>query len=343
MRWEEWPRGAEVRQSWVQVQASGRVPAALLWVGPEGVGKTPLAWTLIQALLCSKGERIDPCQHCSSCLAVQKLTHPSLLLFPPTGGNKPLEEAVQKFREALIENPFLSLAEWEERLLGGKGALSIGVEGVRRLADHLLLSRPEGGWQVVWFWHAELLTRQAANALLKGVEEPPPNTLFLFTTNRIEALPPTLRSRCYIWRFPRLSEEELKRLAGQELSIAHLAMAAGSYARLRRVLDAGQSTYIQALREWLRAIFQATPGEDVASAIETLVQAPRLSDLLIMGAQLVRTHPHLSLAQKAHALHELLRMADDLEGNVSPLLVLWEGTLTLREKSAGFNPSWLRS
>lgn len=303
----------------------------MLWVGPEGIGKTPLAWTLAQVLLCTKGDFVQACEVCSDCQAVAKLEHPALWLLPPTGGGKPLEEALPLFRQALCQDPFFSLSEWEKLLLGGRGALSIGVEEIRRLQAFLMLAPTHATWRVVLFWHAELLTRQAANALLKIVEEPPPRTLFLFLATRVEALPATLRSRCQIKKFPALSAQELEKLAGTTLSVAQLSLAQGSYSRLRRVLDPAQAPYIEALRTWLRALLQPAGDRDWLSLIETLAQAPQLSDLLLMGVALIRAHPHLSIPQKTLGIDTLLRVADEIEAHLNPLLLLAEATVTLRE------------
>ncbi|MCX7607114.1 MAG: hypothetical protein N2170_07630 [Bacteroidia bacterium] len=328
----DWPRLRSVLEPWRALVNQGRIPAAFLWVGSEGTGKTVSAWAITQALLCPHGDKIMPCRQCADCIALSRLSHVDLWLFPPTGGERNLEETVSRFREALRENPFLSLADWELLLLGGRGSLSIGVEGVRRLQEALSLKKAEGGWRVVWFWHAEMLTRQAANALLKLVEEPPPHVLFFFLATRAEALPATLRSRCQVWRFPPLSAEELRKLAGVELSQAQLSMAQGSFSRLKRLLEPTQAPYIQALREWLRAILTPHSQVDIASVIESLVHAPRLSELILMGVGLIREHPQLSFPQKTIGIDTLLALADAIEAHLHPHALLWEATLYLQRQ-----------
>lgn len=328
MSWERWPGGQKWKNRWQELIRSERVPVALLWVGPEGVGKTPLALALAQTLLCTGEEA--PCGHGAACSAALALKHPGLFLLPPLGGGKSLEEAVVLFRELLQKDPFLSLIEWEEALVGGKGALSIGVEAVRHLQSWLTLAVPEQHWRIVLFWQAQLLTRQAANALLKVVEEPPEKTLFLFLATRLEALPITLRSRCEVWRFSPLSPQELQALAGQPLPASILAMAEGSYSRIKRLLAPEQQPYIQALRDWLRGLFRVEDPARLIAALETLLKAPRLPELLLVGIALVRAHPELSLAQKTWAIEALLRLADELEAHLNPALLLWEATLRLQ-------------
>ncbi|MCS7189150.1 MAG: hypothetical protein RMJ66_05270 [Bacteroidia bacterium] len=343
MKWSDWPRGTHVESRWHSIVSRGQIPHAFLWVGLEGTGKTPLAWTLSQALLCPHGRKLYPCESCETCKRVERLSYPYLWFIPPTGASLPLEEVFHKFHQVIQEQPFLSLIEWELLLLEKKGVLSIGIESVRYVQSLLKLAVPNSAWRIVIFWHAELMTKQAANALLKVVEEPPPNTLIFFLSTRMEALPTTLRSRCQIWRFPSLTPEELSSLAGEQLSAAYLSMAQGSYGRLRRILDPAQATYINALREWLRGILIQESSENLATAIDTLAQAPRLSELLLMGVSLIRDHPHLSLPQKAVGMELLLKLADEIEANLQPLLLLWETTLALRTqwRLPAFDKSWL--
>lgn len=336
MSWAQWPYGPLVEKQWRTPWEQGRVPAALLWVGPEGIGKTPLAFQVAASLLYKEIEAPSPIE------PFPVSTHPHLWLGVPKPSSMPLEEAVPRFREALRTAPLLSLGEWEG-LLGTKGALSIGVEVARYLQNFLSLSVPADSWRVIIFWHAELLTRQAANALLKLVEEPPARVLFLFLATRAEALPATLRSRCQTWRFPPLGEEKLRQLAGQEVPLATLRMAQGSYAKLRRLLAPEEAPYVQALRSWLRAMLAPIPPADLSETLELLAQAPRLSELLLMGTRLVLDHPQLSPAQKALGVDALLALADEIEAHLNPNLLLWETTLHLQKgwQKPGFLPEWL--
>lgn len=338
MSWAQWPHGPLVEERWHKIWEQGRVPAALLWVGPEGIGKTPLALQVAASLLQGEGTRSETSE------LAPLYDHPQLWLAVPKPASLPIEEAVQRFREALRGDLLLSLGEWEA-LLGAKGALSIGVEVARYLHHFLSLSVPAGRWRVVLFWHAELLTRQAANALLKLVEEPPANVLFFFLATRAEALPPTLRSRCQVWRFPPLADETLQQLAKGGLPVATLRMAQGSYARLRRLLAPEQAPYLQALRSWLRGILASTPPADLSESLELLAQAPRLSELLLMGTRLILDHPQLNPAQKALGVDTLLSLADEVEAHLNPSLLLWEATLRLQKgwQKPSFLYEWLRA
>lgn len=329
MEWTEVPYGEEIQQWW-RPFLPDRVPPALLWIGPEGVGKTAGVWMLTKSLLCPHAEGITACGRCPSCQKVDKLEHPHLFLLIPLPSKVSLEEGVNLFRRQFSENPFLSLIEWESTLPEGKGNLSIGVEAIRRLQDTLTLTVEKNSWRVVWFWHAEHLTRQAANALLKLVEEPPFRTVFFFIATHVEALPVTLRSRCQIWRFPPLPKAKLEMLMGKPLQGATYALSQGSISRLRWIESPMLEGYVKALQSWLRSLLDQ--NTDPAPAIETLLRAPQLSEIILMGTILVREHRQLSLVQRAIGMETLLRLSEEIEANLQPALLLWEATLFLRRQ-----------
>lgn len=355
MQWSAIPRGEKIKAQWHALHRR-QIPHALLWVGPEGVGKTASAWAISQTLLCAENDSMTPCNSCQSCQLMMRLDHPNLILVPPLPSEMPLEEGVQLFRTYLQENPFLSLSEWEKALIEQRNkqseqkststgrsrlSLSISVEVVRRIQSILSLSNPTATWRIIWFWHAEMLTRQAANALLKVVEEPPARTIFIFLAKQLEILPITLRSRCQIWRFPPLSKEELESLSGEPIPALTYMLAQGSYARLRRLKDPSFEPYIRALQSWLRSLLH--DNTDPAPFIEELVKSPQLSEILSMGAILIREHPNLTPLQKAIGMHTLLDMADAIEANLQPNLLLWEATLRLKElwRNPHFEWNWL--
>lgn len=153
-----------------------RLPHALLLRGPQGIGKLAFAEALARALLC---ERPEPdgsaCGHCTACGWMEQGAHPDLRRLEPEG-----------------------LAEQDEAEQGGekKASVQIQVEQVRGIGGFINISSHRGGVKVVLIHPAETLNINAANALLKNLEEPPPRTYFLLVAHRWHQLPPTIRSRC---------------------------------------------------------------------------------------------------------------------------------------------------
>ncbi|HEU0257833.1 MAG TPA: DNA polymerase III subunit delta' [Burkholderiales bacterium] len=144
-----------------------RLPHALLIHGPRGVGKRVLAERISQLLLCEGEKR--PCDTCDACRWFR-------------GGNHP------DFRR--VEPEFL----WAEK--PEKPSLVIKVEQVRELADFLYIGSHRGRLRVALVHPAEEMNENAANALLKGLEEPPAGAIFILVSHRPAQLLPTIRSRC---------------------------------------------------------------------------------------------------------------------------------------------------
>lgn len=155
-----------------------QLPHALLLRGAQGIGKLALAEELAKALLC-ENPRPDgsACGHCSACGWMGQGSHPDFRRLEPD-----------------------SLAQPREAEQGGekkeKNHTQILVEQVRSIADLINISSHRGGVKVVLIHPAESLNANAANALLKHLEEPPPRTYFLLVAHRWHQLLPTIKSRC---------------------------------------------------------------------------------------------------------------------------------------------------
>ncbi len=322
MRWEAIPEAERVRPRWEALLRTGRIPHALLWVGKEGIGKTALAWAATQSLFCMAPE--PPCGECPACLKVTRLSHPNLYLIAPTSSSVSPEEATQRLTQALLPNPFLSLSDYQSLLKAN--SISIGIETIRRLQTTLLLTPAEKTWRVVWFWHAETLTRQAANALLKLIEEPPPLTLFFFLATHLEALPLTVRSRTQIWRIAPLSEatlsQQLQGVRDRKEADLFIRLSEGSLSRLRQLREPAWQELLQLTRHWLSYCLQSHLARDWGTLLETLQRHSLLPEALRLAITLVQQQSQLSFAQKTYAISRLLEAIDALDGNLQPAIVL---------------------
>jgi DNA polymerase-3 subunit gamma/tau len=150
----------------------GRVGHAYLFSGPRGVGKTTTARLLAMAVNCDAEAPERPCGACESCLLVQRGDHPDVIELDAASNNS--------------------------------------VDDVRDLREKVRLASLRGGRRVWVLDEAHMLSRAAANALLKTLEEPPPGLVFVLATTEPEKLPPTVLSRCQHFRFRRLSVEQIR-------------------------------------------------------------------------------------------------------------------------------------
>jgi DNA polymerase III subunit delta' len=217
----------------------GRVPPALLFVGPSGVGKRTVALALGRTLLCETGGTF-PCDLCSSCARCRKGLHPDLFLI----------EALTKV---------------------------IKIDQVRDVVREIG-SRPfEGRARAFVIDDAHELTEQAANALLKSLEEPAAKSHVILVTSSPQALLPTVRSRCQLIRFgplpAALVEEHLRAVAGLEAEDAALraAAAAGS-------LGTALSLESQAYREVRDRLVVLLESAGRSGPLERMEMAQELAD-----------------------------------------------------------------
>lgn len=180
----------------------GRNVHAVLLHGAAGIGKKVLALDLARARLC-ESPRPDghACGACAACVWLKGGHHPDLRIVVPEAMAWLRQGGTDDAEEGETSEP--AAAPLEAEADGGKATKAsreIVIDQVRRLAGFLTTSTHRGGVRVVVLTPAERLNTAAANALLKMLEEPPAGTLFILTTDAIDDVLPTIRSRCLLHR-----------------------------------------------------------------------------------------------------------------------------------------------
>ena len=179
----------------------GRIAHAYLFAGTRGVGKTTMARVLAKALNCEHGPTENPCNACQSCLEITQGTS-------------------------------MDIVEID-------GASNRGIDEIRELRERLRYLPTRGRYKVYILDEVHMLTKEAFNALLKTLEEPPSHVVFVFATTEIERIPYTIVSRCQRFEFKRVS------LTGLSEQLAHIAQSEGiriSRACLMRIAKAAEGS-----------------------------------------------------------------------------------------------------
>ncbi|MDA0177938.1 MULTISPECIES: DNA polymerase III subunit [Mesoflavibacter] len=194
----------------------GRVPHAQLFVGPEGSGTLPMAIAYAQYILCNNTDAENLNGNAACNLKFKNFSHPDLhFAFPVTTTDKvkkhPVSSAfLEEWRQLLNQQPYGNLFDWYKLLGVDNKQGQIGVDEAQDIVKALSLKSYEGGYKIMIIWMAEKLNTQAANKLLKLIEEPPNKTIFLLIAEDEEQIINTIRSRCQIIHFPPLAEEDIK-------------------------------------------------------------------------------------------------------------------------------------
>lgn len=309
------PQAVDVLQ---RAAEGNRVAGAYLFAGPEGVGKATCAMVLAAALNCetAPGKGCHDQKRCSSCHKFQQNLHPDLVRLEPDG-------------------QFIKIAQ------------------VRAVEELLSFPPHEGRHRMVLIDGADRLNTNAANALLKSVEEPRPRTLFVLVSSAAHRVTPTLVSRCQRIRFVPLEPEAiLAVLARQDVDAGEAQMQAaagyceGSAGRALHLLDGDQFANLEQL---VHGLVEATTGGSVVQIFDVALEAGRdrkvitdaldllrirLRDALLGQAPGSRGEPELSVGAALGQLQAVDEAQAAVRGNVHPTLALENLVLSMRECGA---------
>ncbi len=302
-------------QRWQQMRE--RLPHAVLFHGTEGIGKVTFAEHAAQSLLCESPDvEGHACGECASCGWFAQYSHPDFRRVRPEALDAEDDEASPDADDSTAKKPATSKTPSRD----------IRIEQVRSLATFMNVSTHRAGLRVIMLYPAEALNAASANALLKTLEEPPPDTVFLLVTHRIDRLLPTILSRCR--QFPLqmpAAEAALAWLQSQEVSKPGQWLAEQGGAPLA-ALEAAHGEFSAVQEEWLSHL--ARPDTAAALVVAERLQKVSLTqlvawlqrwlyDLLTLKlAGRVRYYPHhrksleaLAARLSAESLQQALRDA----------------------------------
>ncbi len=260
----------QIRQYWDTLIGSGRFGHAHILSGHSGVGKDALALYVAASLNCNSQSK-KPCGNCNSCHQFLNLEHPALQLIfalPRRSTSHTEPFAGIKDREMdLINIELAKKVAWPYYHLQIDGANDIRISTIRKLRKDIYLANDPGATRVVIILRAHKLNVEAANALLKILEEPPSGTVFVLTTEYLDRLPDTIRSRCTAHHIPdldwKLIQEDLLKKKGVSPVQTEISarMAMGDLAAAHVYAEQDNTFWLDRIRSTLNTLAR----EDFAS------------------------------------------------------------------------------
>lgn len=194
----------EVWQRLITMVREDRLPHAIMLCGPQGCGKMALALAFASYLICQNREGHDEaCGECRQCKMLEKWGHPDLLFSYPTiktpnmgSEHKPVsEDFAEEWRNMISRSPYFNIEQWMTEI-GAENQQAIITAGESdELNRKLSLKSSQGGYKVSVIWLPERMNIECANKILKLIEEPPSQTIFIMVSENPDNLLETIRSR----------------------------------------------------------------------------------------------------------------------------------------------------
>lgn len=211
-----------LKKSFIQEVNGDRVSHAQLFLGKTGFGSFPLAMSYVQYLLCEKRNENDSCGKCPTCRKVTSLQHPDVHFSFPTvqAEAKTSDEQFGIWREMILENPYAGLNHWIN-ISDPKGRKPIiSRHQSEQIVKKLSLKSFEGRHKISIIWMADEMNSVCSNKLLKIIEEPPKDTVFILIVGSQEKVLPTILSRTQLVKVKQLKEDEITKALKEKAGIS---------------------------------------------------------------------------------------------------------------------------
>ena len=278
----------QTKEQLVQLVQNNRLSHALLFLGKEGSGALSLAMAFAQYIVCEKvngkikpvleaslfGEPVDivaeplvfndSCGICSACIKANKLMHPDIHYSHPIITKKPGEKPIctdfiKEWRDFYTTQPYGNVFDWLQFIKAENKQGNITAEECNDINRKISLKSFESEYKILIIWMPEYLTKNG-NKLLKLIEEPPPNTLFMLVAENEDLILPTIISRTQLVKIPLLTNAEIEVALEQNHELTTdkakqiAALSEGNYREALQLLQQVEDDWQLILREWLNML-----------------------------------------------------------------------------------------
>jgi DNA polymerase III subunit delta' len=284
----------EVKQNLVELIQHNRLSHALLFIGKEGNGALPLSLAFAQYIVCesvngksrhtmgpslfggepapaagNKPPETESCGVCPACLKAAELVHPDIHFSYPVVTKKPgsppiSTDYISEWREFIKSYPYGNVYDWLQFIGAENKQGNITAHECNDIIRKLNLKSFESEYKILLMWLPEYLGNEG-NKLLKLIEEPPPNTLFILVAENESLILPTIVSRCQVVRIPALETAALENaLIDRNKTEATTArqvasVSEGNYREALQLVQHSDEDWQSLLRDWLNAIMKTGP------------------------------------------------------------------------------------
>ena len=213
----------EAKQRLIREAKEGKIAHARLFCGPKGIGKLPLAIAYARYLSCQHPEENDACGHCPNCMKYNKLAHPDLhFVFPVIkikSKDTVSDDFLPEWRELISHTPYFNLNIWLKEMGAENQQAQIYVKESDEIIRKLNLKSSQGGYKIMIIWLPEKMNVECSNKLLKLLEEPPSQTIFLLISEEPDMLLTTIQSRTQRFNLYGIEEKQIAQKLIQQYGI----------------------------------------------------------------------------------------------------------------------------
>lgn len=283
----------DAKKHLAEMIGQNRLSHALLFTGKEGSGALPLAIAFSQYIMCEKvlnallpaGPSLfgddpapvelpnDSCGVCNACKKAKDLVHPdihfSFPVIPKKPGDKPVStDFIAEWREFISQYPYGNAYDWLQFIGAENRQGNITAQECNEIIHKLSLKSFESEFKILVLWMPEYLEKEG-NKLLKLIEEPPANTIFILVAENESMVLPTIVSRTQLVRIPPISVEAIE----QELMVRGrmpkeqarqiASVSGGNFRESLQIIQQAGEDWQSLLRDWLNAIMKSGPVAQV--------------------------------------------------------------------------------
>lgn len=284
----------ETKKQLIELVQQNRLSHALLFLGNEGSGALPLALAFAQYIVCEevngkkaaasgpslfgdepvpaaskKQPATEPCGVCPACVKARQLIHPDIHFSYPVivkkSGDKPVStDYIAEWREFILQFPYGNVYDWLQFIGAENKQGNITAEECNDIIRKLSLKSFESEYKILIQWMPEYLGKEG-NKLLKLIEEPPPNTLFILVAENESLVLPTIISRTQLIKIPPIDATEVEEALLQQTKLSPeqarqiASVCEGNFRDALQLMQHAEEDWQSLLREWLNATLKTGP------------------------------------------------------------------------------------